>query len=53
MQPAFTDLTTDSPFPKLVDYWLEDLELEGHLARSTRDTYEWYMRKSSCRRSRT
>lgn len=28
-----------------MDYWLEDLELEGHLARSTRDTYEWYMRK--------
>lgn len=27
-----------------MEYWLEDLGLEGHLARSTRDTYEWYMR---------
>lgn len=37
LQPQFTTLTADSRFAALVDYWLEDLQLEGHLAISTRD----------------
>ena len=45
IQPTFTTIGPDSIFGKLVDYWLEDLDLEGHLAPGTRDSYEWYMRK--------
>src|SRR3546814_5569233 len=30
------DLTADSSFTKLVEVWLEDLDLEGRLAPSTR-----------------
>ncbi|MGI9018901.1 MAG: tyrosine-type recombinase/integrase [Euzebya sp.] len=44
VHPRFTAINADSGFPALVEYWLEDLDLEGHLAPSTRQTYEWYMR---------
>lgn len=43
----FTDtsvLTADSSFGKLVELWLEDLDLEGRIAPSTRQLYEWNMR---------
>lgn len=38
------EITGDSPFPKLVELWLEDLDLEGRLAANTRDLYEREMR---------
>jgi len=44
VQPTFTELTPDSRFVDLVEYWLHDLDLEGHLAPSTRNTYERNMR---------
>jgi integrase len=37
-------LTPDSSFSALVDYWLEDIELEGRLAITTRQLYERDMR---------
>lgn len=39
-----TVLTADSSFAKLVELWLEDLDLEGRIAPSTRELYEWNMR---------
>ena len=39
------DLTPDSSFTKLVEVWLEDLDLEGRLAPSTRELYERDMRQ--------
>ena len=44
-QPADTTLTPDSTFAQLVDYWLEDIDLEDRLARSTRDRYGYHMRQ--------
>lgn len=38
------ELTADTPFPKLVAVWLEDLDAEGRLAANTRDLYERDMR---------
>ena len=38
-------LTADSPFTRLVEVWLEDLDLEGKLAPSTRALYERNMRQ--------
>jgi hypothetical protein len=38
------EITGDSPFPKLVELWLNDLDLEGRLAANTRDLYEREMR---------
>ena len=43
-QPTSTLLTPDSPFPALVTYWLEDLALDDHLSRGTKDLYERNMR---------
>lgn len=43
-QPGFTGMSADSPFPALVDYWLEDLEMEDRLSRTTRLLYERNMR---------
>lgn len=43
-QPADTLLTPDSSFEDLADYWLADLELEDHLAKSTKQRYERNMR---------
>jgi integrase len=38
-------LTADSPFIRLVEVWLDDLDLEGKLAPSTRGLYERNMRQ--------
>jgi len=38
-------LTADNPFARLVEVWLEDLDLEGGLAPSTRALYERNMRQ--------
>lgn len=42
--PSTGSLTADSPFPDLVAYWLEDIELEDRLATATRQLYERDMR---------
>lgn len=39
------ELTPDASFGRLVDLWLEDLDLEGKLAPSTRTLYERNMRQ--------
>ncbi|UOR02392.1 site-specific integrase [Leucobacter allii] len=39
-QPAFGGLSADSKFSALVDYWLEDLDLEDRLSLTTRQLYE-------------
>lgn len=39
------ELTPDTSFGRLVDIWLEDLDLEGRLAPSTRALYERNMRQ--------
>lgn len=44
LQPASADLTPDSGFPALVDYWLEDMDLEDRLSLTTRQLYERNMR---------
>lgn len=44
VQPQFTKLTPDSRYAALVDYWLEDMALEGRLTISTQQTYERNMR---------
>lgn len=41
---TFGELSPDSSFPRLVEIWLEDLDLEGALAPSTRELYERDMR---------
>lgn len=41
---SFSALTPDSTFAELVTYWLEDLDLDGHLSRTTRLLYESNMR---------
>lgn len=38
------ELTADTRFRELVSVWLQDLELEGRLAQSTRELYERDMR---------
>lgn len=43
-QPAGIGLTADNPFPDLVAYWLEDLDLEDRLSTTTRQLYERNMR---------
>lgn len=43
-QPSSTVLTPDSSFGELVAYWLEDLDLQDHLSRTTRLLYERNMR---------
>ena len=43
-QPGFSGMTADSPFPALVSYWLEDMDLEDRLSRTTRLLYERNMR---------
>ena len=42
---AAGELTADSSFTKLVEVWLEDLDLEGKLAPSTRALYERNLRQ--------
>lgn len=41
---SYGELSPDSSFTTLVKVWLEDLDLDGELARSTRDLYERDMR---------
>lgn len=43
-QPGFNGMSADSPFPELVVYWLEDMEIEDRLSRTTRNLYERDMR---------
>ena len=43
--PGFTGMSADSAFTALVDYWLEDMELEDRLSRTTRQLYERNMRQ--------
>jgi hypothetical protein len=53
-QPADTPLTPDSLFSDLVTYWLEDIDLEGGISRSTRNLYErntLHQPVTLCRRS--
>ncbi|MCW2787346.1 MAG: site-specific integrase [Marmoricola sp.] len=38
------ELSADTPFPTLVEVWLEDLDLEDRIAVSTRELYERDMR---------
>lgn len=38
------ELSPDTPFPALVQVWLEDLDLEGRVGESTRELYERDMR---------
>ncbi|MDR0488227.1 MAG: site-specific integrase [Propionibacteriaceae bacterium] len=44
-QPPVSGLTPDSSFGDLVEYWLEDIELENRLAQQTRDRYRYHMRQ--------
>ena len=41
---GFGELSRDTSFTKLVDVWVEDLDLEDRIAVSTRDLYERDMR---------
>ena len=41
---ADTSLTPDSLFSDLVTYWLEDIDLEARISRTTRNLYERNMR---------
>ncbi|MDO9488341.1 MAG: tyrosine-type recombinase/integrase, partial [Sphingomonadaceae bacterium] len=43
-QQSGIGLSPDSPFPDLVAYWLEELDLEGRLSKTTRQLYERNMR---------
>ncbi|MDJ1372437.1 tyrosine-type recombinase/integrase [Gulosibacter molinativorax] len=43
-QQSGIGLSPDSTFPDLVAYWLEDLDLEGRLSKTTRQLYERNMR---------
>jgi len=44
-QPGTLEVTADSTFASLVDYWLADIELEDRLAAQTRDRYAYHMRQ--------
>lgn len=43
-QPVSSPLTPDSPFGDLVAYWLQEIELEDRLSKTTRFLYERNMR---------
>ena len=43
-QPAGISLSADSPFRDLVTYWLDDLDIEDRLSKTTRQLYERNMR---------
>ncbi|WP_245762444.1 hypothetical protein [Mycetocola miduiensis] len=43
-RPADTSLTPDSLFADLVAYWLNDIDLEGRISKTTRNLYERNMR---------
>jgi hypothetical protein len=42
---SFGELTPDSSFARLVEVWLDDLDLEGKIAPTTRILYERNMRQ--------
>lgn len=42
---VYEEIGPDSPFGRLVEVWLDDLDLEGRLAPNTRALYERNMRK--------
>ena len=42
--PGFSGMSADSSFPALVSYWLDDMDLEDRLSRTTRLLYERNMR---------
>jgi hypothetical protein len=44
LRPADTTLTPDSLFADLVAYWLNDIDLEGRISKTTRNLYERNMR---------
>ncbi|WP_198416483.1 hypothetical protein [Cryobacterium lyxosi] len=44
LQPSNGHLTPDSPFPDLVKYWLDDIDAEGRISKTTRNLYERNMR---------
>ena len=43
-QPGIIGISADSRFSALVDYWLEDMEIEDRLSKTTRQLYERNMR---------
>lgn len=42
-QPGSAELTADSSFKQLADYWLADVDLNPDLAEGTRQLYRWNM----------
>ena len=44
VRPGESSLTPDSLFSDLVNYWLEDIDLEERISRTTRNLYERNMR---------
>jgi hypothetical protein len=44
-QPACVELTADSLFRELGEYWLEDLRLEGRVAQRALEDHEWVLRR--------
>ena len=44
MQPTNGYLTPDSTFTELVTYWLDDIDAEGRISKTTRNLYERNMR---------
>ncbi|MHB1173236.1 MAG: tyrosine-type recombinase/integrase [Lacisediminihabitans sp.] len=42
-QPGTAELSADSTFKELADYWLTDVELNPDLAEGTRNLYRWNM----------
>ena len=44
LQPTNGYLTPDSPFPDLVKYWLDDIDAENRISKTTRNLYERNMR---------
>jgi len=46
LQPGVpAEVTADSTFARLADYWLADIELEDRLAKQTRDRYAYHLRQ--------
>jgi hypothetical protein len=40
LQPTDTTLTPDRLFADLVAYWLNDIDMEGRISKTTRNLYE-------------
>ncbi len=52
-QPESNELTPDSTFGALAAYWLDDIDLEGRISRTTRLLYSGTCGCWCCRRSST